>query len=214
MDDPTPKKRRKTTATPRAKAGRGVTPIPDNANPIPSSTSAVAPASISTGQNDIVTAKGEATGVAEGEGEKGQKKDAGAEEEEEEEDSFEEFTFTRSLVNKVAERGIFFFSALFATFTPEEQARYEVFRRAKIQKGSMRKHISTLCGHTIPESSATVVAGVAKLFVGEMTERAREVMEDWNDTGAIRPDHIREAYRRYKRDPAALGPKGVAGRLF
>lgn len=45
---------------------------------------------------------------------------------------------------------------------------------------------------------AFVVAGFSKVYVGEIVEMAREVMEEWGQTGAIRPDHIREAHRRYK----------------
>lgn len=29
---------------------------------------------------------------------------------------------------------------------------------------------------------------------------AKEIMEEWGDNGAIRPEHLREAHRRYKID--------------
>ena len=52
-------------------------------------------------------------------------------------------------------------------------------------------------------------SGVGKVFVGEMVEQgtyfliffahtARKVQEERKDTGAIKPVHLYEAYRRYK----------------
>jgi transcription initiation factor TFIID subunit 11 len=56
---------------------------------------------------------------------------------------------------------------------------------------------------------AFVVAGFSKVYVGEIVEKAREVMEEWGHTGAIRPEHIREAHRRYKlaSSTAVIGKK-------
>lgn len=37
---------------------------------------------------------------------------------------------------------------------------------------------------------------------------AREVMEEWGDAGAIRPEHLREAHRRYKLEREAQSNVG------
>ncbi|KAI9099838.1 hTAFII28-like protein conserved region-domain-containing protein [Phlyctochytrium arcticum] len=104
--------------------------------------------------------------------------------------------------------------ALLATFTPEQQQRYEVFRRAHFQKGAMKKVLQTVLGQNVTESSAIVVAGAAKLFVGEMTEKAREIMEERKESGPIRPEHLREAYRRHKHEPSAFKPPKFRERRF
>ncbi|KAJ3161377.1 hypothetical protein HDU86_007159 [Geranomyces michiganensis] len=135
-------------------------------------------------------------------------KDDDGEEESEVEEELDEYTMPQNAVDRDAEK------ALFRTFTPEQQARYEAFRRSKIPKPTMKKHLTALCGQSVSDSTAIVVAGVAKLFVGEMTERAREVMYEWGDSGAIQPEHLREAYRRYKTDPAAFPTAGSRKRVF
>ena len=45
---------------------------------------------------------------------------------------------------------------------------------------------------------AVVMSGISKVFVGEIVETARTVMEEWKESGALKPRHIREAYRRLK----------------
>ncbi|KAF0714870.1 hypothetical protein AaE_011480 [Aphanomyces astaci] len=53
---------------------------------------------------------------------------------------------------------------------------------------------------------AIVMSGLAKKFVGELTEKARELMQKNGDTGPIRPHHLREAHRKYyKAHPLARG---------
>lgn len=70
---------------------------------------------------------------------------------------------------------------------------------------------------------AFVVAGFSKVYVGEIIEKgkklkvffflcmqhndiknkkkiARDIMEEWGHDGSIRPEHLREAHRRYKKD--------------
>lgn len=47
-------------------------------------------------------------------------------------------------------------------------------------------------------STIIVVAGIAKVFVGELVEEAKLVAEQWNDDGALKPSHILEAQRRLK----------------
>ncbi|KAF5190993.1 Transcription initiation factor tfiid subunit [Thalictrum thalictroides] len=58
----------------------------------------------------------------------------------------------------------------------------------------------------------TVVSGIAKMFVGELVETARMVMNERRETGPIRPCHIREAHRRLKLEGKI--PKKSVPRLF
>jgi transcription initiation factor TFIID subunit 11 len=78
--------------------------------------------------------------------------------------------------------------------------RYEHFRRAGFKKAAMKRLVTSLTGSNASEQVAVGVMGVAKIFVGELVETARVVMVQWGDKGATRPEHIREAHRRLKRD--------------
>lgn len=102
---------------------------------------------------------------------------------------------------------------LLDSFTPDQLHRYEAFRRAKFGKMGIKKTISAVTDHHVPHSATIVVAGVAKVFVGEITEMALDVMEEWGESGAIRPSHLREAFRRYrsvrKRIPNRLYKKDI-----
>lgn len=70
--------------------------------------------------------------------------------------------------------------------------------------------------HQINNNAVIVVAGVAKVFVGELVEEARRVMDEMGETGPIAPFHIVEAHRRLK--AACLIPSPIianrSNRLF
>lgn len=75
-----------------------------------------------------------------------------------------------------------------------------------------------------------VVRGAAKLYVGELIELARTIMDErgtvpscapvflsacaTGETGAIRPSHVREAYHRMEAQGKVPGVESVAPRLF
>ncbi|XP_023005534.1 transcription initiation factor TFIID subunit 11 [Cucurbita maxima] len=103
--------------------------------------------------------------------------------------------------------------AILSQFTEEQMSRYESFRRAGFQKANMKRLLASISGtQKISVPMTIVVSGIAKMFVGELVETARVVMTERNDSGAIRPCHLREAYRRLKLEGKI--PRKSVPRLF
>ncbi|KAK3268385.1 transcription initiation factor TFIID subunit 11 [Cymbomonas tetramitiformis] len=86
--------------------------------------------------------------------------------------------------------------SILATFTPSQMDRYECYRRSALQRGSVKKLMHSIASTTINLPMAIIMAGVAKLYVGELVETGLIVKEERNEAGPLRPEHIREAYRR------------------
>ncbi|KAI9298171.1 TAFII28-domain-containing protein [Neoconidiobolus thromboides FSU 785] len=104
--------------------------------------------------------------------------------------------------------------ALIEAFDPEQLKRYEVFRRAALNKGTVKKVVSSMINQPFAQNLSMVVAGFSKVFIGEIVELALEVQKEWDQneivTNALQgkpfniprkspllPEHLREAYRRY-----------------
>uniref|UniRef100_A0AAV1T2E2 TAFII28-like protein domain-containing protein n=1 Tax=Peronospora matthiolae TaxID=2874970 RepID=A0AAV1T2E2_9STRA len=99
---------------------------------------------------------------------------------------------------------------------PENEARrHEQFRRSHFERGVMKRCMAQAIQEcsatdkrapTVTNVMAIVVAGMTKVFVGEITAEARRIMEQNGETGPIRPHHLREAHRKYyKRRPLMRG---------
>jgi len=58
--------------------------------------------------------------------------------------------------------------------------------------------MQSVTNSAISQTITIVMAGIAKVYVGELVESARTIMEEWGEEGPVRPKHIREAYRRLK----------------
>ncbi|TFL05316.1 TAFII28-domain-containing protein [Pterulicium gracile] len=99
---------------------------------------------------------------------------------------------------------------LMDSLSPEQYDRFEAYRRSTLPKQAVRKVIQQGLGQQVSMPVAQVVAGVAKVFVGEMVERARAVQTRRRETGPLSPDHLREAYRMYQEE---FGRVGVAQRV-
>ncbi|ORX64424.1 TAFII28-domain-containing protein [Anaeromyces robustus] len=85
-------------------------------------------------------------------------------------------------------------------FSEEQIQRYEVYRRSTLPKAAVKRLVQNILNQSVSNSMGIVVGGFSKIFIGEIVEKARDVMEDWGDEGAIRPEHLREAYRLYKEE--------------
>eukprot|EP01086_Lenisia_limosa_P002922 TRINITY_DN17020_c0_g1_i1.p1 TRINITY_DN17020_c0_g1~~TRINITY_DN17020_c0_g1_i1.p1 ORF type:complete len:140 (+),score=22.96 TRINITY_DN17020_c0_g1_i1:62-421(+) len=79
-------------------------------------------------------------------------------------------------------------------FTPAEMDRYEHYRRSRLPKSSVKKIINGVSQSTFPEKFITVMGSLAKVYCGELIERALVVQALRKDTGPLLPIHIRMAY--------------------
>ncbi|KAG9319744.1 hypothetical protein KVV02_004258 [Mortierella alpina] len=168
------------------------------------------------GSGALSTAEGGEGNNPEG-GEAGAEGKDDDEDDHDEEPEYSEFEWTQEANSR--DRSKDELKALLDSFSQEQLRRYEVYRRAVLSRPTVKKLVGTILNQQVTQTMAFVVAGFSKVFVGEMVERAREVMEEWGDTGAIRPDHLREAQRRYKKEEQQRGhgaqpPYGYKRRLF
>ncbi|KAF6807370.1 hypothetical protein CSOJ01_08255 [Colletotrichum sojae] len=116
---------------------------------------------------------------------------------------------------------------LVESFDPEQYDRYELWRAAKLTEAVVKRVVNATVSQSVPPNVALAVKSVSKLFIGELIERARDVQGEWikatgekqselptppttdengeinqaamdDKRGPLRPDHLREAWRRYK----------------
>ena len=114
------------------------------------------------------------------------------------------------------------YEKFYRSATPEQIDRYEHWRRSKIPTDAMRQMMHDILGSST-ERGAIVLSGVAKMFVGDLIESARERMTAAGESGPIQPSHIRSAHRQAQRAGGAppntlystyLGTRHAGGRLF
>lgn len=87
------------------------------------------------------------------------------------------------------------YAALLKTLHDKELDRYEAFRRSSLSRGKMRKLLMSISGQTInDEKVLIVVCSLAKMFVGELIEEAREMATMEAYEGPLLRAHIHHAY--------------------
>ncbi|KAK0191507.1 TAFII28-domain-containing protein [Armillaria gallica] len=94
---------------------------------------------------------------------------------------------------------------LMDNFSPDQYDRFEAYRRHALPKQAVRKVIQQTVGQQVSQPVAQIVAGFAKVFVGEVVEKARAVQARRGETGPLSPDHLREAYRLYQEETGRVG---------
>lgn len=114
------------------------------------------------------------------------------------------------------------YSQLMQSFDEEQLQRYETFRRVGLPRPNIKRLIQRITDQTnVHANCIIVIAGIAKVFIGELVESAVEVAEeraasgiepsevDSNGqlvVGPLRPSHIQEAHRRLQRNHAFPSP--------
>lgn len=85
-----------------------------------------------------------------------------------------------------------------SNFTEDQLDRYEMFRRAAFPKASIRRVMQAVAGSTVGQNVVISMAGITKVYVGEVIEEALDYMESINESGPLKPKHLREGVRRVR----------------
>ncbi|VDP60446.1 unnamed protein product [Schistosoma mattheei] len=85
--------------------------------------------------------------------------------------------------------------ALLAHFDEEQLNRFETFRRATFTKAVVRRLIQSVVPCSVSQNVVIAMAGLTKVFIGELVEEALNYKEKLGENGPLKPKHIREAYR-------------------
>lgn len=90
-------------------------------------------------------------------------------------------------------------------FSPVQSERYDLFKRAKLRKETLRRIVNHALSQSVPASVVTTINGFTKVFAGEMIEKARTVQLQWAEA------HDQAARAEYEQQVAAKNNGGGEG---
>ena len=74
-----------------------------------------------------------------------------------------------------------------------------MYRRSALPKTTVKKIMQTITGCSVGQNVVIAMAGIAKVFAGEVIEEALASMEQQGEAGQpVRPKHLREAARKMR----------------
>jgi len=88
---------------------------------------------------------------------------------------------------------------LVSSFTEDQLDRYAMYRRAALPKATIKKIMQNITGCSVGHNVVIAMAGIAKVFAGEVVEEALNKMAESGEAGQpVRPKHLREAVRKMR----------------
>merc|ERR1712098_477692 len=72
---------------------------------------------------------------------------------------------------------------LVSSFTEDQLDRYAMYRRAALPKATIKEIMQTITGTSVGHNVVIAMAGIAKVFAGEVVEEALKNLEDSGDSG-------------------------------
>ncbi|OJJ48491.1 hypothetical protein ASPZODRAFT_14626 [Penicilliopsis zonata CBS 506.65] len=70
-------------------------------------------------------------------------------------------------------------AVLVDAFNPIQSERYDLFKRAKLRKETLRRIVNHALSQSVPASVVTTINGFTKVYAGEIIEKARTVQAEW-----------------------------------
>jgi transcription initiation factor TFIID subunit 11 len=89
-------------------------------------------------------------------------------------------------------------------FNPLQSERYDLFKRAKLRKETLRRIVNHALSQSVPASVVTTINGFTKVFAGEMIEKARTVQKEWAEA------HDQAALARLAQEEAETTARAAA----
>lgn len=107
-------------------------------------------------------------------------------------------------------------SHLFSQLNEDQKQRFEMFRQHGFPRPTIKRLIQKILGDagTINVNLIIAVAGIAKVFLGELVEEAVSIKADVNPNEPVSPMHLYEARRRLIKTGVLNNGRRTVNKLF
>ncbi|OAF66939.1 hypothetical protein A3Q56_05318 [Intoshia linei] len=95
---------------------------------------------------------------------------------------------------------------LYQTLSEDEKNRYEIFRRCHFNRTVIKRIMHLDAPNVSNKHVALIVSSLAKVFVGEIVEKALDCKTDEEKNSPLKPDHIRKSYEEYAKEHGSIKP--------